>query len=259
MISLSSADINAWIAAFFYPLARILGLLATAPPFNNQGLVPRVRLMLGLAIAMAIAPALPPAPAIDPASGQGLLILAQQVIIGTAMGFSLRLIFSAVDMAGTLIGYQMGLGFATAYDPQSASQTAVISEFLGVLALLVFMAIDGHLMVIATLVQSFAALPIGTGVIENGTWKNLAHAGSVVFSTGVLLSLPIVVALLITNVALGVLGRVAPQLNLMVIGFPVTIVLGFVALLIGMSYLSAPLQQAFEFGLRSMMGYFVIR
>ena len=258
MISLTSAEINAWIVAFFFPVARILALLVTAPPFNNDGLSTQVRLLLGLAIAMAVVPALPPIPAMDPASGPGLLILAQQMIIGIAMGFSLRLVFSAIDMAGTMISNQMGLGFATAYDPQSASQTSVISEFLGMLALLTFMSISGHLMVIATLVQSFSALPIG-GVLENGSWQNIANAGGLIFSSGVLLSLPIVVALLITNIALGVLGRVAPQLNLMAIGFPITIVLGFAALAVSMSYLSSPLQQLFEFGLRSMMGYFVIK
>jgi flagellar biosynthesis protein FliR len=259
VISLTSAEINAWIVAFFFPLARILALLVSAPPFNNTGLSGQIRLMLGLTIALAITPALPAAPQLDAASGTGLLILAQQMLIGLAMGFSLRLVFSAIDMAGNMIGMQMGLGFATAYDPQSASQTAVISEFIGMLGLLVFMAINGHLMVITTLVASFSSLPIGVGVLENGTWLNIANAGGVIFSSGVLLSLPIVVALLITNIALGVLGRVAPQLNLMAIGFPVTIILGFVALLVSMSYLSAPLQRLFEFGLQSMMGYFVIR
>lgn len=259
MISLSSAEINSWIAAFFFPLARILALLSTAPPFNNAGLSTRVRLILGLTIALAIAPALPPTAPMDPASGHGLLILAQQMLIGFAMGFSLRLVFSAVDMAGNMIGTQMGLGFATAYDPQSASQTAVISEFLGMLALLVFLAINGHLMVITTLVESFTVLPIGFGLVNSGSWLNIANAGGIIFSSGLLLALPIVVALLITNIALGVLGRVAPQLNLMAIGFPVTIILGFVALIVSMSYLGAPLQQLFEFGLRSMMGYFVIR
>ena len=259
MISLTSAELNAWIVAFFFPLARILALLVSAPPFNNEGLSGQIRLMLGLTIALAITPALPPVPTMDPASGQGLLILAQQMLIGLAMGFSLRLVFSAIDMAGNMIGTQMGLGFATAYDPQSASQTAVISEVLGMLALLVFMAINGHLMVITTLVESFSSLPIGVGILQPGSWLNIANAGGIIFSSGVLLSLPIVVALLITNIALGVLGRVAPQLNLMAIGFPVTIILGFVALMVSMSYLSAPLQQLFELGLRSMMGYFVIR
>lgn len=259
MISFTSAELNAWIAAFFYPLARILALLAAAPPFNNAGLTTRVRLVLGLALAMAIAPALPAMPAIEPASGSGLLILAQQMIIGFAMGFVLRLVFSAIDLAGMMISTQMGLGFATAYDPQTAAQTPVVAELIGMLALLVFLSIDGHLMVLATLVKSFTLLPVGVWAVSEASWLNIANAGGVIFSSGVMLSLPALVALLITNVALGVLGRVAPQLNLIVIGFPVTILLGFVALYVGMSHLGAPLQQLFEHGLQSMLGFFLLR
>jgi flagellar biosynthesis protein FliR len=258
MISLTSAELNAWIVAFFFPLARILALLTAAPPFNNTGLSTQVRLLLGLAIAMAITPALPKMPLIEPASGLGLLVLAQQMIIGFAMGFALRLVFGAVDLAGTLISNQMGLGFATAYDPNSASQTPVISEFLGLLALLVFMAINGHLMVISTLVQSFSAIPIGNGSAANGSWLNIASAGGIIFSSGIFLALPLVATLMITNIALGILSRVAPQLNLMAIGFPVTIALGFIALLISMSYLGTPLLQLFEFGLESMLKFFVL-
>lgn len=259
MISFTSAELNAWIAAFFFPLARILALLAAAPPFNNAGLTTRVRLALGLALAVAIAPALPAMPSIEPASGLGLMILAQQMIIGFAMGFVLRLVFSAIDLAGMMISTQMGLGFATAYDPQTAAQTPVVSELLGMLALLVFLSIDGHLMVLATLVQSFTLLPVGEWTISEGSWLNIANAGGVIFSSGIMLSLPALVALLITNVALGVLGRVAPQLNLIVIGFPVTILLGFVALYVGMSHLGAPLRQLFEHGLQSMLGFFLLR
>jgi flagellar biosynthetic protein FliR len=257
MITLTSAEINSWVVAFFFPLARILAFVVAAPPFNNTALTGQIRLLLGLAIALAITPALPKMPAVDPASGIGLMILAQQMLIGFAMGFSMRLVFSAVDMAGNIISMQMGLGFATAYDPQNTAQTPVISEFIGVLALLIFMGINGHLMLIATLTYSFTALPVGVLALGNGTWLNLANAGVVVFSSGLLLALPIIVALLITNIALGILGRVAPQLNLMAVGFPLTLALGLTALILSLSYLSAPLQQLFEFGLRSVLGYFV--
>ncbi len=259
MISLTSSEINAWIVAFFFPLARILAVLASAPPFNNAALNMQVRLLVGIAIAIAITPVLPPMPSVEPASGLGLLIIAEQMIIGFAMGFSMRLIFSAVDLAGTMVSTQMGLGFATAYDPQNTSQTPVVSEFFGMLALLMFMAINGHLMVLATLTQSFTALPIGGGALGSASWLNVANAGAVIFSSGLLLALPIVVTLLITNVALGVLGRVAPQLNLMAIGFPITLVLGLLAIFASMSYIAAPLQQMFEYGLRAMLGYFVVR
>jgi len=258
MISLTSVEINAWIIAFFFPLARILAFLAVAPPFSNAALSGQIRLLVGLAIAMAITPALPTMPAIDPGSGVGLLILAQQMLIGFGMGFSMRLVFTAIDLSGNMISTQMGLGFATAYDPQNTAQTPVISEFIGLLALLIFLGINGHLMLIATLAQSFSAIPIRVAAPGSGTWLNLANAGVVIFSSGLLLALPIVVTLLISNIALGVLGRVAPQLNLMAVGFPITLALGFVALILSLSYLSAPLQQLFEFGMQSILGYFTI-
>jgi flagellar biosynthetic protein FliR len=254
VISLSTSEINAWVSAFFFPLARVLAVLAAAPPFSNPALAPRVRLVLGLAITFAIAPILPPTPTLDPGSGAGLLILGQQVIIGLAMGFAMRLVFTAVDLAGEMISLQMGLGFASTYDPQTAGQTAVISEFVGLLAVLVFMAINGHLMVIATLAQSFALIPIGVRTPAASTWHDIAQAGAVIFSSGLLLALPILVALMIANLALAILSRAAPQLNLMAIGFPLTMALGFAALMFALPYLNPPLQQLFDLGLRSMLG-----
>jgi len=258
MITLTTAEINAWIVAYFYPLTRILAFLAVAPPFNNVGMTRRVRLLAGLIFTIAISPTLPKMPPIDPASGQGLLIFAWQLAIGFAMGFSLRLVFSAIDLGGTMISNQMGLGFATSYDPQSGSQTAVIPEFIGMLALLIFLAINGHLMVIATLAKSFDLLPVASSVIEKTSWSNIANAGGVIFSSGVLIALPIVIALLITNIAIGILGRVAPQLNIIAIGFAITMLVGFAALLVAMTYMSAPILQLFDFGLESILGYFVI-
>lgn len=259
MISLSTAEINAWIGAFFFPLTRVLALLASAPPFNNPALTVRIRLVFGLVMTIAIAPVLPRVPSVDPGSAAGLLIVAQELVIGAAMGFTMRLVFGAVDMAGSLISLEMGIGFATAYDPQTAGQTVVISEFMGLLALLVFLAINGHLMVIATLTHSFSVIPVGTPALVAGTWSNVAQSGALVFSVGLLLALPIIIALLISNLALAVLSRAAPQLNLIAIGFPLTIALGFGALIVGLSYLAAPLQQWFEHGLRGMLGNFVLR
>ncbi len=258
MISINSAEINAWIVAFFFPLARVLATLAAAPPYNNPALPRRILLIFGLTITFAIVPALPPAAAIDPASGAGLLIFAQQLLIGFGMGFAMRLIFTAVDMAGNLISLQMGLGFATAYDPTSAGQTGVVSELLGLLTLLLFLSINGHLMIIATLTHSFTVLPLVDLRLTAGSWWNLANTGVVIFSAGLLLSLPIVVTLLVSNLAMAVLSRAAPQLNLMAIGFPLTITLGFAALAIGLHYLSGPLQQLFEQGLAAMLAHWRI-
>ncbi|GHU06367.1 flagellar biosynthetic protein FliR [Betaproteobacteria bacterium] len=262
MITFTMDEVNALLATFFYPFVRIIALLASAPPFNNASLPNQTRLILGLAITAALAPTISGTPgmlpAVPPASGVGLLILAEQMLIGYGMGFTVRLVFSAIDMGGRTFSTQMGLGFATSYDPASASQTIVVAEVIGVLSLLLFMSIDGHLIVLSTLAQSFHALPIGT-LPGSATWSNLAKAGAIIFSSGLLLALPIIVVLFIINTALGILGRVSPQLNLMVVGFPITITLGFCALYICLPYLVEPLLQLFEVGLQGMLGSFVSR
>ncbi len=258
MITVTTAELNAFIAAFVFPLTRILALLVAAPPFNNAGVPTRIQLILGLAITMAIAPGIDKLPNVEPASAAGLLIMGEQMLIGYAIGFSMRLVFSAIDMSGNIFGTQMGLGFATSYDPMSTSQTPVVSEVLSFLALLLFLSIDGHLVMLSTLARSFQLIPIGV-LPDSASWANLANAVVVVFSSGLLLALPIIVTLLITNTALGILGRVAPQLNLIVIGFPITITLGFIALYVGLPYLMPPLMQMFEHGLTAMLGHFVVR
>lgn len=258
MFSITTAQIDAWIVAFAYPLVRILSFIAAAPLWSTAGIPRRTRLILGLCITMALVPALPAMPAVAPGSINGLWILLQQMLIGIGMGFAARIVFSAVDMAGELIGAQMGLGFATSYDPMSSSQTPVISEFLGLIGLLLFLSLNGHLIYIATLAQSFYAIPVSATPLGAASWLNLAELGSKIFSAGLLLALPVIIALMITNTALAVLTRAAPQLNIFALGFPLTLTGGFVALAISMNYLAAPLQALYEFALSSMLGYVVM-
>lgn len=248
MIAFSSAQLDAWLAAFMFPLARILGLMVSAPVFDNAGMPRRVRLMAGLAITVAMAPALPPMPAIATGSWQGLLILAEQAVVGVLLGLTLRIVFAAVDVAGELIGLQMGLAFAVFYDPQNAGQTPVLSEFLGLLATLIFLAMNGHLLCLAVLLESFQLLPVGGTMVAADSFRLFVAWAATMFSAGVLLSLPLVAALLITNIAMGVLSRVAPQLNLFAVGFPVTIVSGFVVLMISLPYFGVAMENLFDQG-----------
>jgi flagellar biosynthetic protein FliR len=259
MISLGTAQIDAWIAALIFPLARILAFVAAAPLWSTTSIPQRTRLMLGLAITLAIAPALPDMPAVAPATPAGLWILFQQMLIGIGMGFAARIVFAAFDMAGEFMGFQMGLGFATFYDPLRGSQTPVVAEFVGLIALLLFLSMNGHLLYFATLAQSFAAIPISATPLAAASWLNLAELGGQIFSAGLLLSLPVVVALMITNIALAVLTRAAPQLNIFALGFPLTLIGGFFALAISLNYLAVPIQAVFEMGLSAMLGFAVIQ
>ena len=258
MISITTTQIDAWIVAFAYPLVRILAFIAAAPMWSTAGIPRRTRVILGLCVTIALLPALPTMPAVAPGSLTGLWILAQQMLIGIGMGFAARIVFSAVDMAGEFIGAQMGLGFATAYDPLSSSQTPVISEFLSLIGLLLFLSLNGHLIYIATLAQSFYAIPVSANPLGAASWLNLVELGSKIFSAGLLLALPVVIALMITNIALAVLTRAAPQLNIFALGFPLTLTGGFVALAISMNYLAVPLQALYEFALSAMLGFVVM-
>jgi len=255
MLGLSTAQIDAWIVFYAFPLARVLGLIATAPLWSTAGIPRRTRLILGLAITIAIAPVLPPMPSVQPASLAGLWILGQQMLIGIAMGFAARIVFAAIDMAGTFIGFQMGLGFATFYDPIDGAQTPVVGEFIGIIALLLFLALDGHLLYVSTLAQSFHAIPVGPEALSPNSWRNLVELGAKIFSAGLLLALPVLVALMITNIGLGVLTKAAPQLNLFALGFPVTLMGGFFAIGISLSYLTVPLQEIYDYALRAMLGF----
>jgi flagellar biosynthetic protein FliR len=257
MISLSSAQIDIWIAAFIYPLARVLSFIAAAPLWSVAGIPRRTRLILGLGITIAITPGLPEMPPIQPGTLSGLWLLLQQMLIGVGMGFAAKIVFSALDMAGEFIGTQMGLGFATFYDPLNSSQTPVMTEFMTLISLLMFLSLNGHLLYVATLAQSFSAIPVSATPLGAGSWLNLAELGSKIFSAGLLLALPIMVALMITNLALAVLTRAAPQLNIFALGFPLTLTGGFVALAISLNYLAVPLQALFEFGLSALLGFAV--
>lgn len=246
MLIVTDAQLNAWLAAAMFPLARLLGLFAVAPVFSNRGAPARVRLAVGLAISLALLPALPPMPPIVPASGIGLAVFAQQIFIGIAIGFMLRIAFATVDMAGALIGMQMGLSFAIFFDPDQGGQTAVLSDFLSLFTTLLFLAINGHLMLIEVLVRSFEWLPVSAASVRVDGWSFIVHAGAGIFSTGLLISLPVIGVLLVANISLGVLTRAAPQLNLFAVGFPVTLSAGLFSLLLIMSNFGALLQSIFS-------------
>jgi len=249
MITVSSADINMWIAGLIWPLTRILALIAASPLFGNASVPASVKVSLGVMLALIVAPAVPAAPAADPMSLAGLLILMQEMLIGTAMGFTIRVIFAAVEMAGEISSLTMGLGFATFFDPNTRGRSSAISQFLSLVATMAFLAVDAHLVLLSALVESFSTLPISATPVYGGGFKQMADWGGAIFSTGVQLSLPIVGALLITNVALGVLTRAAPQLNLFGIGFPITLGVGLLVIAMVLPYLGTPVQNLFLDGI----------
>ncbi len=234
MISFSDAQLQVWMATFLWPLGRILGLLMTAPFLSEGSIPPTVKILLGGLITVAIAPTLGPMPTVAVGSWEGLAILAREVAIGAALGMVLQLMYGAVSLAGELVGTQMGLGFSTIYDPASESSTTSLSAVLTTLAALTFFAIDGHLAVIGALTQTFQTLPVeGRGLHLSGIHE-LAAYGGVLCLHGATMALPLTMTMIIVNVALGMLSRAAPQLNIFSIGFPITLGAGVMMLSLGM-------------------------
>jgi len=252
MITINSLDINALIASFLWPFTRIMGLLAIAPLFGNRSIPARIKVALGLLLSAIVAPTVGALPQMDPMSLTGVLVLAQQFIIGIAMGFAMRIVFTAVELAGELCGMTMGLGFATFFDPQSAGRSSAISQYLSLITLMVYLAANLHLVVLSTLVDSFTIMPVTAMPMGGDVFRQLAGWGGRIFSAGVQLALPVVAGLLITNIALGILTRAAPQLNLFGVGFPVTLTVGFLMLALTLPYLAVPLERLFADGFAMM-------
>lgn len=226
---------------YLWPLFRVLALVAMAPVFGAQSVPVRIRVGFSVALTLVIAPVLPPVPVVDPLSSAGLMIVIQQVLIGLAMGFSLKLVFGAFVMAGQLIGQSMGLGFASMVDPLNGVQVPVVSQFYQVLVTLIFLGFNGHLVLLEVLADSFRTLPVGpNGLAMSGVW-DLVIWGGQMFSGAVLISLPAVTALLVANIAFGVMTRASPQLNIFAIGFPITLLLGIVVMLVTLPVISPQL------------------
>jgi flagellar biosynthetic protein FliR len=168
MFSISDAQINALVAMFAWPFARIIGLFLVEPLYAYRGVPRRFKAGFALMLTMLVVPLLPPTPAVPVISAAGIAILFQQLLIGLAMGFVMRLTMTAVEMAGFIMGAQTGLGFAMFFDPMHAAQVPVMSQLLSMFVFLLFLTFDGHQVVISTLVESFQVLPIGMSMPAQG-------------------------------------------------------------------------------------------
>ena len=242
MLELSNAQIGGWVGQFLLPLFRIASMLMVMPIIGTQIVPTRVRLYLALAISMLLVPTLPPMPVVDAVSVQAMLLIGQEILIGVMFGFILQLYFHLFAVAGQIIAIQMGLGFASMVDPTNGVSVPVLGQFLLMLVTLLFLAMNGHLVVFEVLAESFVTLPPGGGLLTNHYWE-LAGKLTWVLAAGLLLALPIVTALLVVNLAFGVMTRAAPQLNIFSIGFPLTLVMGIFIFWVGLADFLAHFQE----------------
>lgn len=247
ILAVTSAQLASWITAFLWPFVRMLSLIGTAPIFSEAKVQRPLKVALAALLAIAIVPGLgaDAIPDVPLFSAAGVWIIAQQVLIGAAMGFSMKLVFAAVQAAGDYIGLQMGLSFASFFDPASGGQTVVLSRIFNMLTLLIFLSLDGHLLLIATLAESFHILPISDAPLSATGWRTLALSGGSIFAMGLMLALPLIAALLTLNLAMGILNRASPQLSIFAVGFPLTLLAGLLMLQALMPHLASFLEQGF--------------
>lgn len=251
------ATLQHWLGLLFWPFVRIGACLMVAPIFGASYVPPRLRLILAGAITLAVAPLLPATADVPLLSAAGALVTLQQLLIGAALGFALQMVFDALALGGQLLANGMGLGFAFNLDPLRGVTTPALGQLYVVLGTLTFLALDGHLALISTLIDSFKGLPVGEGGLDAARLRGLADWGAMLFSGALRIALPGVTALLVINLAFGVMSRAAPALNLFAVGLPVTLIFGLSIVMFGMPAIGTAftslLNEAFTF-MRSLTG-----
>jgi flagellar biosynthetic protein FliR len=246
LLTFTDTQVMQWLTPLLWPFLRTLALFSALPVVAQRSVPARVRVALAFLIALCAQASLPAMPVLALDTPDALMIVAQQVLIGLAIGFAVRVIFGAVELAGELIGLQMGLNFAGFFDPMSAGQATATSQFFGTMVAWLFIVINGHLTVIAAVVQSFNVFPAAPEpfaflrAAAPQTW------GTELFSLGTWIALPMVAMLLFVNLVLGVISRVASQMNVFAIGFPITLGVGLVGMLLTLPMMQTPFTMALE-------------
>jgi flagellar biosynthetic protein FliR len=234
MISLTTGQLEALLAQYLWPFVRIGACLVVAPIFGAQFVPRRLRIVLAAALALLVTPMLPaPPPGLVPFSLPGFVVTAQQVLIGVATGFVLQIAFDALAMGGQLLANGMGLSFAFNVDPLRGTSTPVLGQLYMIVVSLTFLSLDGHLRLIETLVAGFDTLPVGVSP-PVAVWYSVASWGSHLFAGALAVALPGMTAMLVANVAIGVMSRAAPTLNLFAVGFPLTLFFGLAIVWLGL-------------------------
>ena len=208
-----------------WALMRVTGMVLVAPLLGAVFVPVRVRVILAAILAVAMLPVIGETPAFSPLSPRGFLVIAQELAIGLALGFALKLVIEAAVFAGQVVSMGMGLAFAMVVDPQ-AGNTPLLGRLYIIIATLLMLSVNAHLALINMLSESYSLLPLGEASLAPGSARLLVGFASVMFTGAMQLALPAVIAILMVNVAFGVISRSAPTLNLFAVGFPITLMLG---------------------------------
>jgi len=229
VLSFNDTQMTHWVATLLLPLFRVGALLLSMPMIGGHLVPVRIRLYLSLVLTAVLLPTLAEPSTVSGFNLATLLLVAQEVLNGLLLGFALQLFFQIFLLAGQLLASQMGLAFASTVDPASGASNVVLGQFLHILAMLLFLSMDGHLLMMELLAQSFHSTPPGSGFLTTRHPSLLAQF-SPMLSGALWLVLPQVIALLVVNLAFGFMSRAAPQLNIFSIGFALSLLLGLLLL-----------------------------
>ena len=252
MVTFTEAQVLGWVTPILWPFLRVLALFGALPIFAQRSVPMRVRIALAFLVAFCAQATLPPMPVIPLDGAAAFMAIAQQLVVGLSLGFAVRIVFSAVEFAGEIVGLQMGLNFAGFFSPMTGSDATATSRFYGISVSWLFIVVNGHLLLIAAVVGSFDAFPVGPepfaflARVQPQVW------GAEIFRLGLGIALPLIAMLLFVNLVLGVISRVAQQMNIFAIGFPITVGVGLVGTLLTLPLMQVP----FTLALERMLGYF---
>ncbi|ANZ22326.1 flagellar biosynthetic protein FliR [Buchnera aphidicola (Diuraphis noxia)] len=229
MLTFNSFQLMTLISNFFWPMVRILSFVSIAPIFNDKLFNKKNKIILSAMISFLISPFLPKVQTVL-FSDIGFVLLFQQILIGVVLGFTVQLLFVAANLSGEIIGLQIGLSFATFFNPNSYIGTSIISRLLNILMLLFFLVINAHLYFISMLIDSFYSMPIDNYLLNSNIFFTLLKFSSHIFLNSILFVLPIIIIFLTLSFIMSILNRLSPQISIFSIGFPLNLLTGILSL-----------------------------
>ena len=222
---------------FFVVFTRILGVFVSAPILGDNNIPNQVKVGFAFIVSLVFFPVLAPIKVpLNPDIGHIVLLTIGEMAVGLLIGFSARLVFTAVGFAGEVIGFQMGVSMAQVFDPTTGEQTSVISQFHMILALLLFVVLNGHHVFIQALALSYQQLPPGGFSVAGQDIERMLSLSSSMFVVGLRIGAPLIVSMLAANVSLGLMARTVPQMNVFMVGLPFTILVGLLLIVVGMPF-----------------------
>jgi flagellar biosynthetic protein FliR len=230
--------------SFLVVASRIGGIVTAMPMLSGRTVPPRIKLALVLMLSLALAPAmhLPPVPPDALAMTAGLV---SELMIGFVIGMAVRLLFSALEVAGEIVGSQMGFSIAQLLDPVTSHSTPMVGQLFSVVASLVFLSLNAHMMVVAAIVSSYDSIPPFGAHLSPAVGEEVLHLSQHMFQVAVQLAGPVLVAVVLINILLAMLGRAVTQINIFVLSFPLTIAAGLVVLGLSLPFMVSMLEREF--------------